>query len=138
MAVTDGVSGYGTTIGYADTLGGAATLIATLMKVTPPKSSVKKIDLTNSDSPDQRAEFIPGLITEGDLIFDLIYSKARRGQLDPLVGVMKYWTVTYPDGSTDTFMGFISERGQEVPYDDKITCSVSVCVSGKVTFTAAA
>lgn len=131
MAASDAISGYDTTLSVD------SNAIAEIISTNISGMSGDDIDITHMESPDGFREFIPGLVDGGALDVTLNYTKAQRAALMALWREVETYTVTYPDGSTDVFDGYINDFGQETPHDDKITCTASFKISGKPVFTPA-
>ena len=79
--------------------------------------------------------FIAGLIDGGSIPFTIAQAKSETGiaTLDGLFasGESETWTLTFPDGSTWVFTGFVNSIGGSQPLDGLVTMSFSVRVDGK-------
>lgn len=129
----------GITIGYADTSGGTYTAIASIIDLpSGPKISVDKVDATVSDSPSEYRQRDPGWKDVGDIAAKIQFAKAAQATILALVGVAKFWKITYPDGSAWGFAGFISEFGNSHAMTGNIEADIGIAVNGVPTFTPAA
>jgi Lambda phage tail tube protein, TTP len=99
-------SGMGTTV-----LIGATTVKAT--SITAPSLKRGSIDVTNLVSPDNIKEFVPGMLEAGDFSCDFFVPEgyALNDSMDePLeAGYKKLIVITFPNGGTVTFNGFLTE-----------------------------
>lgn len=138
MSVTAAQIGKGVLLSYADAAGGTNwASLGELLEVKPPKSSIEKVEATNSESPDNTKEFLSsGWIENDDLEAKLNYLKAQTTTLYGLLGVSKDYKVTLPDSSTFVFTGFLSGLGHATPIKDVITQDITVTPKHKNTFTA--
>lgn len=137
MATTQG---YGTTIknGADAAAAAAATAIAQVLDIQGGPIKVAQDDTSHMASPDQYKEKEAGWKEAGPTTFDLWYTKEATTTLRGLAGVAQTWIVTTPDGATDTFVGFISEIGREIPLQGRIKSKVEITITGKPTFAAGA
>ena len=99
-------SGMGTTV----TIGGT-TVKAT--SITSPSLKRGSIDVTNLESPDNIKEFVPGMLEAGDFSceFFLPEGSGLDASMDEALsaGYEKAIAVTFPNGGSVTFNGFITE-----------------------------
>jgi hypothetical protein len=126
--------GYGSTLGY----GATPTPVAKVRDASLGGIEWDVIDVSNQDSADGFREKISGLADAGEFEFDVIYSKAGAAALYAKGGVQDDWTWELTDGSTLEFTGFISSFGMEVPFEEEISNSLTITITGKPVFTAAA
>ena len=99
-------SGMGTTV----TIGGTAVKATS---ITSPSLKRGSIDVTNLDSPDNIKEFVPGLLEAGDFSCDFFLPEGSgmdSSMDEPLeAGYKKAIIVTFPNGGSVTFDGFLTE-----------------------------
>jgi predicted secreted protein len=125
------------------------TNLAQILDITGPGFEVDDIDTSNMDSANRAREFIAGMIDGGEVTFDVVYAKAQMTILKGLVGgnttttnndsfelELSDRTATNGTGSVFAFAGYVSGLEPQAPFEDKVTASVTVKVSGEVTFTA--
>lgn len=128
--------GYGTKIGYSAD-GQAYTDLAKVVDLTPPPATVEKVDTSHMQSPDQWKTYDPSWKEAGDCEVAIQFEKALTATLYGLLAVPKNWQITYSDGSTLKWDGFLSEIGPETPMDDIVTVGLTITASGKPTYTPA-
>ena len=107
-----------------------------------PNASLEDIETTDMDVDDAgyAKTFIPGLIDNGQIDITVSYDGSASGTANALDVAFRgrtaeTWTITYPDTSTRQFSGYINALGQETPLGTKIMQSLSIKISGAVTFT---
>lgn len=126
------------TIGYADTSNGTYTPIADIIDLPGgPEVSVDSVDTTVSDSASEAREKVPGWKSVADMTLKIRFAKAAQATLFALVGTAKYFKITYSEGSTWIFYGFINKYGNSTDMAGIITADIGIAVSGLPTFTAA-
>lgn len=128
--------GYGTTIKYGDA-DPAATPLGQITSEPRVTETTEEADVSNHDSTAGWKDFLPGL-TDVTLEFECLFLKTRQTIIAGLRRTVKHWLVTIPDGSTIKFQGFITSFGTASPLAGGATNTVSIRVTGAVTFTAAA
>lgn len=128
--------------GFGVTLTVAATALSEILSGTLPDISKDTPDVSHSTSPGHAREFIAGFIDYGEVTFDINYVQA---DYSALLTAMKLDTaaacsMTMDDPaftSTDptwTFNAHITGLSGAVPTDDKVTCSITLKITGEVTF----
>lgn len=125
-----GVKGKGSTLGY----GATPTPVAKVRDASLGGIEWDVIDVTNQDSVDDAREKIAGLSDAGEFEFDVVYSKAGAAALYAKGGQSDTWTWELTDGSTLVFTGFISSFGMEVPFEEAISNTITITISGKPDF----
>jgi len=132
--MSDGTHGHGTTLA-----GAVAGTIGNIISVSGPDQSKDSIDISTMDSTNKWREFIPGMLDAGEVSFDVNYDGSASGNADALntalTAAADTWTITFPDTSTWACSGFITGLGHAIPFDDKITQSVTIKFSGTPTYT---
>lgn len=137
-----GKLGYGANLKYEATPGGGTytTAIADVVKIRPYGLKADAIDVSDHDSPSKYREKIPGLLDAGGVQLDINYDQdaTTHQYLEAELGVVKNWRITFPGtGRKVTFSGFIDSVTPELPHDNKMTCSVSLVISGVPVWAAA-
>jgi len=121
--------------------------IANITNITGPGMSKDTIDTTALDTTGGYRTFITGLKNPGTLTFTLMFDSAGYNTLKNSFDSDSpyYIQIELPDkpsggshGSTFTFQGLVTEIPLTIPPDDKITCDVTIQISGSVTFEQAA
>lgn len=136
-----GLDGFPTTLSLGD--GGDPEVFAALanvLDITPPGVSRDGIDVTDRDSAGGWGEFIPSSVKDpGEVSFDVNYQPAVHDVLLDQFDTqdVSNWLVTWPDGATWGFTGFLTGFETDAPHDDKLSASITIKVSGQLTRTAA-
>lgn len=143
------IPGYGTVIQLGDNSSSPTQFddIAEVLKITPPGEDVEAIDVTHLSSPNATKEFLAGLITPGEVNFEMNFVPTKDSpdglSIDDLRTVERAraprtFKIVLPDGSPATectFTGFVKSINQEVPLDSQITATVSIQVTGQPEWT---
>ena len=128
--------GFGATINYGDTDNTISNAVGELLDITCPTLETDSVEVSNSSNQTIDKTFLGGLRDGGELTFELLLSDSEYTGLKNLGASSKWWEVAAPGGNGDwVFQGFVSSLGAAMPLADRCTCSVSVKVSGAVTFT---
>lgn len=116
------------------------TTIANVTGIKGPDRKRETIDVTAHDSPEQYMEFIGGLKDGGEVQLDINYDpgNATHDLDDDFddVAPRSYRVVILPgtdDEHTWSIKGIMTELGDEFPYDDKMTRSMTIKITGKPT-----
>lgn len=135
--MTQAVNAFGTVI-QRD-----GTEIAEVTNIGGPKLARDGIEATHHRSPDMWRERIKGLKDAGEVSMDLNFlpfnatHNASTGILADFADdtTISTWTLIFPDSAatTWTFPAFVSGFEPAEPFDDKLTASVTLTVSGKPT-----
>jgi hypothetical protein len=137
MAATVATIGFGMTLGYCATSNGSYTTLVDLIEIKPAGLKVGVADATHHASPNAAMESAPGLIDFEPLDFKISWTKTAQPAMTALLRLSRYWKVTYPDGSTDVFPGFIIEIAAATPIKERMETHVKIHPTGLSTFTAA-
>ena len=115
------------------------TAIAEITSITPPSVTRDVIDATHTGSPDQWREHIPGLKDGGEVSIEMNFVPNSDSsnilvaiQLDSFARDFK---IVFPDGSTWVFQAFCTGFEPDAPFDDKLSGSVTIEVTGSATWT---
>jgi predicted secreted protein len=137
-----GRDGFGTLFKRATNLVPGTTFetVANVTSISGPSRSRETIDVTAHDSPGGWMEFLGGLKDGGELSLDINYDPAedthdldddfddtepRNYQIVILPGTEDEWTWS--------IKGILTGLEDEFPYDDKMSRSMTIKVSGKPT-----
>jgi hypothetical protein len=144
--MSEGMSAQGTMIRVSidpnwplwDPVGGVVAFedIGELREITAPALTRNNIELTNHNNADD--EYIVGIRRHGELTFNVNFVP-RGGSHDHLTGLQKKWfdgtrdiyKLTYPDGTSWLFSGFVSNVGASAPVDDRLSADVTIRPTGK-------
>ncbi|SEI10094.1 phage tail tube protein [Paracoccus alkenifer] len=135
--MSDAMIGYDTRF-EIETAPGAGIYVELeeVYEITPPASTISKVDVTSFKSPGRRREFIPGLTENGaaSLNMNFVPGSPSDLRIEALraSGEVLSMRITYPNGVTVTFDGFVEEYTPAVPVDDRMTAAVSLSVTGEI------
>lgn len=118
-------TGYGITITFA------SGFLAEIIDTTPPEMSRESIDTSHTTTPDGAMTFMPSdLIDYGEAQCELNFDEAASPPIDEDAETV---VINFPSGATWTFEGFMTNYAPSAPIDDRMTASVTIKVSGKIT-----
>ena len=134
-------------IGYSATFelhnGSQFQVIGEVTSLTPPSLSVDAVDATHTESESAHREFIAGLVDAGEIKVEM--NLVASGVSDDLIRTLMLareavqWRIALPGlGSPSPQLsgsGILTNYETEVPLDDKMTATLTVKVTGPVTFT---
>lgn len=122
-------TGYGITIAFA------SGFLAEITDVTLPEHAREKIDVSHTQSPDNRFEYIMAdLVDSGELEVELNFDPSAEPPIDdPFEAV----TLTFASGTTWEFSGALMNYGGAAPLDDRMTANATLAITGKITITPA-
>lgn len=138
--MSDGKSGFATTL-----TGSVSNAIGSIMSISGPDQTADVIDISSMDSPQISGagagfrEKIVGILRSGEVTFELNYmADTDTTALDAALRntTAETWTIAF-GGTADTWAcsGFVSALGHAIPFDDKITQSVTIKFTGVPTYT---
>lgn len=117
---------------------GVFTAVADVTNIDVLDVEADTIDVSSHDSTDQWREFVAGMKDGGELSMELNYDPADHGTIFGLVGDDPLGhKITLPDsGAAEvTFDAIVTGFSAQAPYDDKLSATVTIKVSGAVTVT---
>ena len=124
-----------------DSGAGTYVTVANVTKIRPYGLKADSIDISDHESPNRYREKTAGMLESGSVSIDLNYDQdeATHQLMETTLGTSKNYRIVFPGTArTATFAGFIESVTPELPFDNKMTCSVNIVISGKVTWAAAA
>jgi len=138
--MSDGIHGHGATLAIG------ATTIGNITTITGPSEARDPIDISTMDSTSKFREFIPGMSDAGEITMDLNYDGTAAGTADALntlylstasetITINFNETTDATNNSTFASVGFITALGHAIPFDDKVSQSLSCKLTGVPTFT---
>jgi predicted secreted protein len=139
MPASQAALGYGSRFSIEDPTISPATLVdmGEIFNITPPNFQADTVDVTHNQSPNSTRETIAGLKTPGDCSFEMNFvpGSASDVLLRNLLnsGAIKNCMITFPNNVTWTFIAAVKGYEVSMPTDDRMTCTVSMQVSGSVT-----
>ena len=138
---SDAISGVGTIFKRSDMESSPTfNAIAEINSVQGPDKSRAVIDVTHLGSTGGYREFIAAFRDGGQVVLEMNYT--RDGYLDMNddfeIETLVDYQIVFP-GSIGTFefSGLVTDIGNSIPLDDKITMSVTIKVSGQSQFQSA-
>jgi hypothetical protein len=141
--MSNAISAQGTLIARAPQATPAVfTNIAELRNITPPALTRNPIETTNHNDLDD--SFIVGIRRKGEFSFAIGFLP-NTATHDHLTGLTKAWAdgtrdnykITFPDGSTWAFSGYVTSIAPSAPVDDALTADITIRPTGAMTFTVA-
>jgi predicted secreted protein len=137
-----GRDAFGTLLQRATTIapGTVFETIANVTSIGGPERTRETIDVTSHDSPGGWMEFLGGLKDGGEISCDVNYDPAETthdidddfDDTEP-----RNWQIVILPGTEDehtwSLKGILTNLGDEFPYDDKMSRSLTIKVSGKPT-----
>lgn len=125
--------------GVGTTFNRDSVAIAEVNSITGPNMTRDFIDVTSLDSTGGYREFIAGFRDGGEITLEMNFTAAGFNDLkdDYESDVAQNYTIILSDVAATTlgFTGFVTSLGVAVPIDDKVTCNVTIKISGQVTIT---
>lgn len=142
MAETEASIGYGSQFHLSRDSEATWLPLGEVYDITPPNDTVDEVDATHMQSPNRTREFIPGLIDPGEASFEqnFIPGSASDALIREIKGLGERvrCRITFPNGVTWKFTGWVSGYEPAVPTDDKMTATVTWRVTGPTVSTPAA
>lgn len=114
--------------------------IAEVTDISGPKMSLDKIETTSHDSVDGWKEYIGGLLSAGDVTFDVNFSPtgATHGYTSGLLRDMvqrtkRSFQIVFPDAGRTTwlFTALVTGFDPKSPVEDALTASITLTITGK-------
>ena len=128
------VAGVGTV--FQRWSGTAWVAISEILSITGPSMSRDTIDVTSLSSTGGYREFIAGFRNPGtvQLSMNFIRSAYELFKTDFESNTVKNYRIVLPDAENTSveFMGLVTELPITIPADDKITCDVTIQLSGPI------
>jgi len=143
--MSDGMHGHGVTLKVND--GTSTTTIGNITSISGPDMSRDSIDKSSMDSTSKWREFIPGMLDSGEVTVEVNYDGADSGTANDLdvkkTATALTWIINFGDSTTTSetnssnfsASGFITGLGYAIPFDDKISQSVTLKFTGSPTYT---
>lgn len=120
--------------------GAACGVVANVVSIDGPALSLDTADVTAHDSPGGWEELVPTILRSGEVTLEINYNpteashkNAASGLLHQLVNrTTDTWTFGGPMG-TWSFSGYVTAFSPSAPHDGKLSASVTIKPTGKVT-----
>lgn len=145
--MSDGLHGHGVLLGLGATTYSNATAIGNVISISGPDQSRDAIDKSTMDSSAKWRENIPGMLDGGEVSVEVNYDGSASGTAEYLDTqftataqgmVIAFSESTATAGTTRSYWaasGFMTALGHAIPFDDKITQSITFKITGTPTFT---
>ena len=125
--------------------GGTYAAVAEVKSIGGPSLSRDAVDATHCESPDDHAEYIPGLADGGEISLVLNFRPEHTSQgasagllKDFQDGTVRSWQVAWPQYANTpklTFSGFLTGWEPTTAPKDIVSVAIKIKVTGKTTAT---
>ena len=133
---SSGIAGAGAEFRRWSITDQAWAVIAEITTITGPSMTRDVIDVTSLDSTDKYREFIAGFRNGGTVGLAMIFTRVTYEIMkdDYESDTEQNYEMVLPDAETTSleFVGLITELPLTIPAEDKITCDVTIQISGSV------
>jgi predicted secreted protein len=142
MPASNALLGYGSVFEIvSDSSPDLYVALSEVKSITPPSADVDQVEVTHMQSPNRYREFISGLIDGGEASFEMnfIPGSTSDDRIFELLGLpvgqsrRRSCRISFPNGVTWTFDGEVTGYEPTVPFDDAMTATVTLKVTGGVT-----
>lgn len=123
--------------GHGTVLSDGTITVGNVMSISGPNQTRDSVDVSTMDSTSKTREFVPCMLDPGELTLEMNYDATASGTAHLLdaaqTNTEATWTLTFPGGGTTSTWackGFITALGHAVPFDDKVTQSLTLKFSG--------
>ena len=124
-------------IGHGATLiGGTSGTIGEIITMGQ-SASRDAVDASSMDSTGQYREFIAGMQDAGEITAEMNYAATEVNALETALETeaSETWTITLSDNVTYAASGILTGLDLGVPFDDKVTASITIKLTGALTIT---
>lgn len=134
--------GYNTRFAVEDAPGsGVFVELDEVFSVSPPEVGVDRVEATHFQSPGRAKEYIAALSDNGvaQVEMNFVPGSATDQRIEELKadGTTLAMRITYPNGVTVTFDGFVASYSKNIPVADRMTATAGFQVTGEVTIAGA-
>lgn len=130
MAQSKAITGQGTIFKRND------VAIGEINSIDGPTKSRETIEVTRLEDVDGYRQYIAGLREPGTVTLNMNFTRENYDLLnaDFESDTIQSYAIELPDDDETvfTFNGFVTELPISIPIGDKITCDVTIQISGKV------
>lgn len=138
--MSNAISGLGSTLEREDDASsGVYDAIAEVNSIGGPGMTRDFIDVTSLDSSGGYREFISGFRDGGTLTFEMNFTIANYGQMkvdfDSDDSINYQLVLGDATATTLNFTAFVTDLPLNIVPDDKVTCSVTLKITGEVSLT---
>lgn len=142
--MSDSTLGHGSILTVNDATN--TTTVGNIISISGPNQTRDSIDVSTMDSGTKFREFLPGMLDAGELTAEMNYDGTNAGVADKLhtlrTATAQTWKLQFYDRATTSqthsswaSAGFITALGHAVPFDDKVTQSLTLKFTGVPTYT---
>lgn len=128
--------------GHGVTLNDGSITVGNIISISGPNQTRDSVDVSTMDSTSSFREFVPSMLDPGEMTFECNYDGTAAGTANELntakTATAATWTVTFSGGSATSSWackGWITALGHAIPFDDKVTQSVTIKFTGIPTYT---
>ena len=130
--------------GYGTALKLSSTEVANLTSISGPSFEADTIDVTAHDSADDYyRDYIVGLLDAGEISIEGNFDANGATHKNASGGLLYEfeqrnagaWSIVFPDTTSLAFTGYVTSFEADMPFDDKITFSATLKITGKPTWT---
>lgn len=124
--------GYGASFGIESATPDVFDIVAEVVSITPPGYSREAIDVTHLNSPGRYKEFIAGMNETGDASMTLNFvPSATDALVDAFTAGDGKYQITFPNGVTMTFSGFVLSYEIGEVSADKMSATLTIKPTGE-------
>jgi hypothetical protein len=126
-------------------MGATPAAIANITRIGGPQFSTETIDVTSHDSGSAYREIVPTFLSAGEVALDLNFDPTKTSHKDITGGLLNVWknrtledfVIEFPVTPTASvaFEAYVTGFEPDSPFDDKLAASVTLTISGPVTWT---
>jgi hypothetical protein len=121
-----------TEIGTGTSISFSSGFLAKLLDVSPPNASRESINISHMLTTNAHIFEPAKLVDWGELSGSLAFDPGTK---PPMNSVAETITITFPDGETWAFEGFMTAFDPSTPLEDRMTADFTIKVTGDVTVT---
>jgi len=111
--------------------------IAEILEINPPEEAADTVETTTMDTDSYFRTYITSLIDAGEVSLTLLFDRDNYELFrDDLTGrAEQNYEILLPDAESTSmeFAGYVTNVSFTSPIDDKVTCEVTIKVSGQPT-----
>ncbi len=153
--MSDSLHGHGATLLLGGTVATNCTAVGNIISIGGPEMSRDSLEISTMESAGKFREFIPGLLDAGEVTMEVNYDGTAAGTANFLQGRLTATLVPVPTNPTSQTLvvlrfydhataasrsnwvcpGLVTGLGHAIPFDDKVTQSVTVKLTGQPTYT---
>lgn len=146
MALSEGVTGFGTLLKIGNGTGGTSTSYTTIAEcrtITGPNLSTETVDFTHQQSPGNYRERKPTFLDAGTVTVDLTFlpEDTTQGYSAGLIAsfedrALQDFAIVWPndDESFVLFSAFITGFQISAPIDERLSAALTLTITGPATW----